>query len=186
MRGEFVLRVFTIAVAASLITGLSPSNTITIFAADAAARFPQLTSENISGKTMRLPGDFEGDRNLLFIAFQREQQKNVDTWLHEIRRFTELDPKLHYYELPTISRLNGLARWFINGGMRRGIPDQGQRDRTITLYLDKKPFLESLHITDESRVYAIVVDRQGNVLWRAEGDFAEDKARSLRDFLQHK
>lgn len=155
-------------------------------AADSAPRFPQVSSENLSGKAYKLPGDFEGERNLLLIAFQREQQKNIDTWLHEVKRFTDLDPNLHYYELPTISRLNAVARWFINNGMRGGIPDKAQRDRTITLYLDKKPFLESLHIADESRVYALVVDRQGNVLWRGEGDFSEDKATSLRDFLQHK
>ncbi len=164
---------------------LLPLLVATSFAAD-AARFPSVTSENLSGKTVNLPGDFAGERNLVLIAFQREQQSNVDTWLHQMKRFTDLDPQLHYYELPTISRLNGFARWFINNGMKRGIPDQGQRDRTITLYLDQKPFLDALHITDESHVYALLVDRQGNVLWRGEGDFTEEKGSSLKAFLLHK
>ena len=176
-----------IMLAASLVAAsatLFPSaNT---FAAESTARFPQLTAENISGKTLRLPGDFEGDRNLVFVAFQRERQKNVDTWLHEIKRFTDLDPKLHYYELPTIPRLNAMTRWFITNGMRSGIHDQGARDRIIVLYVDKPPFLESLRIADDSRIYALVVDRQGNVLWRTEGDFTEAKAASLADFLRHK
>jgi len=50
-------------------------------AAAPVAHFPPVTSENLSGKTFHLPADLEGDRNLLLIAFQREQQKNIDTWL---------------------------------------------------------------------------------------------------------
>jgi hypothetical protein len=144
--------------------------------------FPALSASNLEGETLRLPGDFAGDRNLLLIAFQREQQKNVDTWLHEMTRF-QLSPGFHYYELPTIDKMNPFVRWFINNGMRRGIPDHNARSRTITLYLNKPAFLKALSLPDEKRIYAILVDRSGRVLWRAEGDFDEAKASSLQKVL---
>jgi hypothetical protein len=68
--------------------------------------------------------------------------------------------------------------------MRRGIPDKKARSRTITLYIDKKPFLKALGITDESRIYCFLVNRSGQVLWRAEGEFDVSKATGLRQYLQ--
>lgn len=127
---------------------------------------------------MQLPEDFAGDRNLLLIAFRREQQKNVDTWLHEMTRF-EVSPGFRHYELPTIGRLNPFVRWFIDNGMRRGISDLNARSRTITLYVDKLSFRKVLRLPDEKRIYAILVDRTGRVVWRAEGDFDEAKGSSL-------
>jgi hypothetical protein len=144
--------------------------------------FPRLSASNLQGQTLRLPEDFAGDRNLLLIAFQREQQQNVDTWLREMKRF-EISPGFQYYELPTIDKLNPFYRWFINRGMRRGIPDRSARSRTITLYLDKPSFRKALGLPDEKRIYAVLVDRSGQVIWRAEGDFDEAKASNLQRAL---
>jgi hypothetical protein len=144
--------------------------------------FPELTAKNLQEKTLSLPGDFAGERNLLLIAFKRKQQQNVDTWLREMKRF-ESFPDFHYYELPTISKLNPIARWFINRGMRSGIPDSEARARTITLYLDKEKFKNALNLPDENRIYAILVDRKGQVHWRTDGDFDEAKAASLQRAL---
>lgn len=148
-----------------------------------AAQFPTVKASNLEKRELSLPADFDGERNLLLIAFEREQQKNVDTWLHEMKRFEELDPGFRYYELPTIQRPIGLMRWFIDSGMRRGIPDLKARERTITLYLDKKPFCDVLHIYDQKKIYALLVDRSGKILWRSEGDFDNMKGAKLKDAL---
>jgi hypothetical protein len=146
-------------------------------------RFPRLQASNLAKRSLHLPEDFEGSRNLLLVAFEREQQVQVDTWLREMKRFEEVDPDFRYYELPTIQSPNRLLRWVIDTGMRRGIPDLKARARTITLYIDKQPFLKALGISDERHIYCLLVDREGRVLWRAEGTFDESKALSLRDTL---
>ena len=147
------------------------------------AHFPSVKASNLEKRDFNLPADFEGDRNLLLVAFEREQQKDVDTWLREMKRFEELDPAFYYYELPTIQRPNSLARWFIDTGMRRGIPDRKARERTITLYLDRKPICDALLITDQKKIYTFLVNREGRVLWRSEGVFDETKGASLRSAL---
>ena len=151
-----------------------------------AAKFPELKASNLESREFNLPGDFAGERNLVLIAFQREQQEQLDTWLKEMKRFQEADPGFQYYELPTIDKLNPLMRWFIDSGMRRGIPDKNARARTITLYIDKKPFAESLQLPTEKTVYALLVDRSGNVLWRAEGTFDEAKGEALKKALRER
>jgi len=147
-------------------------------------RFPTVQSASLDKHPVKLPQDFAGDHNLVIIAFQREQQKDVDTWLIQMKQFEAVDSGLRYYELPTIARLNVLARWFIDNGMRGGIPDHKQRERTITLYLDKEPFRTSLGIRSENQIYALLVDRAGNILWRTEGVFDEAKATSLKQTLE--
>lgn len=146
--------------------------------------FPSLMAANLEKRELTLPQDFEGDHNLLLIAFEREQQKDVDTWLREMKRFEDIDPTFHYYELPVIQRPSAITRWFIDNGMRRGIPDRKARERTITLYIDKKPFCEVLRLTDQKTIYAVLLDRTGKVLWRAEGSFDEVKGTKLREALE--
>jgi hypothetical protein len=113
------------------------------------------------------------------IAFQQWQQSQVDTWIPFARQLEQTDPAVRYYELPTIQRLNVLARTFVNEGMRAGIPDPVARERTITLYLDKRAFREALQLSGEENIYALLLDRQGRVLWQAEGSFTPEKGESL-------
>ena len=147
------------------------------------AHFPSVKGSNLDKREFSLPMDFEGDRNLVLIAFERPQQKEVDTWLHEMKRFEDLNSAFRYYELPTIERPNAFMRWLIDSGMRRGMPDHKARERTITLYLDKKAFCDALLIVERNKIYAFLVDRSGKIMWRAEGDFDAAKGESLKEAL---
>lgn len=158
------------------------NNTAEVAVAAPLGTFPTLKASNLENQKFTLPRDFAGERNLLLIAFKREQQKNVDTWLRGMKRFST-SSDFRYYELPTIGKLNPIARWFINHGMRNGIPDRKARARTITLYVDKAAFKKALNLSDENHIYAILVDRAGRVYWRAEGDFDKAKADSLKQAL---
>ena len=142
-------------------------------------QFPAVTGSNLQRQKLNLPQDFQGERNLVLIAFQQWQQSQVDTWIPFARQLEETDPELRYYELPTIQRRNALARTLLNEGMRAGIPDQVARERTITLYLDKRAFREALQLPDEDDIHVLLLDRQGRVLWRAEGAFTVEKGESL-------
>jgi hypothetical protein len=146
-----------------------------------AATFPDLTASNLAGRGMHLPSDFEGDVNLVLIAFQRNQQADIDTWLEPGRRLSAEFPRLACYELPVISKMNPLFRRFIADGMRSGIPDPKARASTITLHLEKPRFRASLDLLSEDRVYALLVDRKGIVHWRADGRCTDAAEKELRD-----
>jgi hypothetical protein len=142
-------------------------------------QFPAVTGSNLQRKKLNLPQDFEGQQNLVLIAFQQWQQSQVDTWLPFARQLEETHPGVRYYELPTIRRLNALSRTFVNEGMRAGIPDPVARERTITLYLDKNAFRQALQLPGEDDIYVLLLDSQGTVLWQAEGGFTPEKGDSL-------
>lgn len=102
--------------------------------------FPRVRGANLERRPFTLPEDFEGDRNLVLIAFRREQQFDIDTWVAVAKRLVHKHKGFRYYELPTISRSVPLARCWLDVAMRAGIPDQAAREATITLYLDKALF----------------------------------------------
>ena len=142
-------------------------------------RFPAVKGTNLARRTFTLPAGFEGDLNVILIAFQRWHQQRVDTWIPLAGRLEEEHEGVRYYELPVIQRMNVLGRTFIDGGMRAGIPDRKARARTITLYVDKVAFRSALELPGEEDIYVLLVDREGEVLWRAQGSFTPEKGESL-------
>lgn len=147
-------------------------------------RFPTVTGSNLERRKYQLPQDFEGDLNLLFIAFQQVHQYDVNTWLPLAKRLAAAYPGLCYYELPTIREMNIFSRAMIDGGMRVGIPDRQAREATITLYLKKDAFRRALDLPHENDIYVLVVDRQGHVLWRTSGRNSAEKSAALQEFLE--
>ena len=134
---------------------------------------------------MCLPADLEGDLNLIVLAFWRSHQAIVDTWMPLAAGLEKSHPGFAFYELPVIQKRSRLSEWFIDSGMRAGIPDRRVRQRTITLYLDKPAFLEAVGITDDGTIHAMVVDRTGRILWRASGPLIEAAESDLVNFLEN-
>lgn len=147
-------------------------------------KFPAVSGYNLHREKKHLPADLEGQVNLLFVPFWQRQQFDVDTWVPAARRIEAEIPALRYYELPTIQKMNFFAELFINEGMRAGIPNSLTRQRTITLYLDKNEFRQALEIDSESQISILLVDRSGEVIWRAEGRYSPEKEASLLQALE--
>jgi hypothetical protein len=147
--------------------------------------FPTVSGTNLQRAKLTLPQDFAGNYNLLFIAFQQWQQDEVNTWISLAESCEDRFPGLVYYELPTIRALNALSKFFINEGMRAGIPNSKSRERTITLYLEKDEFRTALDMQDEDHIFALLIDHQGNELWRARGPHSQSSEAGLLEALSH-
>lgn len=133
--------------------------------------FPTVSGSNLLRQKLTLPRDFQGKLNLVFVPFYQWQQLEVNSWIPFAQ---ELEGKLsgfYYYELPTIQRMNRLSQLFINEGMRAGIPNQTSRERTITLYINKTDFRQSLEMRDEDHIYIFLINQQGEVAFSARGSY---------------
>ena len=146
--------------------------------------FPTVSGSNLERHRLSLPGDLEGDLNLLVLAFWQHHQALVDTWMPLANRLERHRERFASYELPVIQRRSRLSQWFIDSGMRAGITDPHVRRRTITLYLDKPPFLRALDISDDNTICTMMVDRSGEVLWRTSGPWSEGAETDLVAFLE--
>jgi hypothetical protein len=148
--------------------------------------FPVVSGFNLNRQELEFPRDFQGNFNLVIVAFQQPQQAVVNTWIPFAQELEEKIPGFIYYELPTIYEMPAFSRTFINEGMRAGIPDQTARERTITLYLDKETFKSALEISNENEIHLFLVDRDGDIFWRSSGAFTEGKAAELLGVLEER
>ena len=147
-------------------------------------RFPAVKGSNLLRRKIALPYELQGDFNILFIPFQQWHQRLVDGWVPMARQVEASFPGVRFYEIPIIQEMNIFSQTFINEGMRAGIPNPTTREKTITLYLDKVAFRRALDIPDEETIYILVLDRQGNILWRTEGAYSPEKGAALLDAVQ--
>lgn len=68
-----------------------------------------------------MPQDFGGDLNVVIIAYEQQQQAQVDTWVPTITTLMEEIPGLEFYELPVVGEIDLLRRKALDHWMRGGI-----------------------------------------------------------------
>jgi hypothetical protein len=171
----------TALVASTLTWLLATAVSVTAHAQSPVGRMPTVTAQNLSETTFILPAQLPAARTLVLMAFEREQQVLLNTWVDAL---SLKDNKLPWIETPVIGKGYGLFRVFIDNGMRRGIPDPALRERTITLYTDPAALRRDMGLSgDGKEVWVLVVDRTGLVLAQAPGSYSADKAKPLLEAL---
>ena len=147
------------------------------------AKFPRIDARNLQSLDVRLPEAFAGKRNVVMIAFQRQHQSLVDSWVPWLEQQSASDDGLRFYEIPTIGRMWAPARRFIDGGMAAAIRVPAILQRTFTFYGDVSRLTTPLGITDRSTITIALVDDEGHVRWQRTGGFTQDIAAELETAL---
>jgi carbon monoxide dehydrogenase subunit G len=142
-------------------------------------RLGPLSGRALDGRERDLPGDLAKPHNFLVIAFRREQQRVVDQWLPWLIDLEQRRPDVAVYEVPVLPSAYGPARWFIDGGMTRGIPDAAARARTITVYTDVRKVVDDLGLAGTDTIAVLVVEPSGRIRASETGGFEEEKAQRL-------
>lgn len=146
---------------------------------DGRQSFPRLEGRDLQRRAVSLPDGFEGERNVVIVAFRREHQTLVDSWVPWLDARASVDPGLRFYEMPTIGTQWSPARRMIDGGMATAIGDPVVLQRTITVYTDVRRVTDGLSIDRTDTVWLFLVDATGAVRWRGHGAFDDDVAASL-------
>jgi hypothetical protein len=147
------------------------------------ATFPKIAAENLAGETKNFPQDFPSDRTVLLIAWQREQQAELDTWMEKLQLLKDGAPA--WIEFPVIEDPGAIARAVIDLGMKRGIPNPKIRARVFTLYRDPAEFARQASLPDATRVHIAVVDRRGTVHAVASGPWSAASEKTIRAVLKN-
>lgn len=131
--------------------------------------FPWLGARDLNGHEVTLPTGLPGEWNVVIIAFQRQQQELVDSWVPWLEERAAATPWLRFAELPAIGLQWQPARPAIDGGMAAAIRDPQTRRRTLTVYTDLRRVTAPLDIRDRNTIWLFLVDRTGRVRWRGSG-----------------
>ncbi len=124
-------------------------------------RFPLLAAHNLEGAAVQLPSGFTGEQNLVLVAFRRDQQDAVDSWITWYTGVAADHPGLRAYEVPVLATRWSPGRAVIDGGMSRAVATGEARRRTLTVYGDVRRVVDGLGIDRTSEITVLLVDRAG-------------------------
>ena len=146
--------------------------------------FPTVSARNLQGREVMLPSAFEGRFNVVVVAFRREHQSLVDSWVPWLEEHAAAHPDFRFYEIPTIGRMWAPFRNFIDGGMAASIKVPHILQRTLTVYGDVNRLTTPLGIDDRSTIALFIADDTGKVLWSGAGGFDEAVAAKIAAVLE--
>jgi hypothetical protein len=141
-------------------------------------RMPPLHGEFLTGRKAVLPDAAEGRVSLLLLGFTYESRYAVEAWAERFRHQFGADPRVGFYEIPIIGGVSKLAKWFIDGGMRRGTP-KADHEHVITVYSGASEWKRRVGYRNPKAAHLILLDAKGNVAWRYNGPFDDAAYREL-------
>ena len=147
--------------------------------------FPEIQAITLSKKQVTFPGFARGKYAFILIAFKRQTQGEVDSWLDPFLEDFYGKQKVTFFEIPMIS---GSWKWmssWIDSGMRAGVPDE-KHDHVATYYGPLTYYFDYFDIRDSRTVYVFLLDRQGRIIWRDNGPASEQKYEELKNLVREK
>jgi len=137
-----------------------------------------MRGEFLTGRPAVLPEAASGRVALLLLGFTYDSRFAVEAWAKKFRARFESDRGVTFYEIPVISGLAKLGKWFIDSGMRRGTP-AADYEHVITVYRGADAWKRRVGFGDPNAAYVILLDRSGRVAWRYAGDPDEQAFHAL-------
>ena len=155
---------------------------VTKFEVTSSAQWPQMSGTTLLGEDFILPDQFESDLNLVVIGFKRRHQEDINTWIDAYANSDLKEKNIGFYEVPVVYEMEFSQRFFLNNAMKFGVPDEDQKRRTVTVFLDRSKFLKTMNM-DEDLIYALLVQKDGTILWMTNGVVSEQSMNGLKEAI---
>ena len=144
---------------------------------------PAFMSQTLLRQPLTVPGGLPSDRTLALITFQRGQRAQAESWIEGLNLRT--DPSIVWMRMSVRDDPGtSSGRSAFEHTLLAHHPAATERAKLVPVFTDRAKFVRSAGLNGTGQVYAVIVNRQGEVLARAEGQFDPDKARALRETLQ--
>ena len=144
---------------------------------------PAFMSQTLLRQPLAVPGGLPSDRTLAMITFQRGQRAQAESWIQGLN--LRNDPSIAWMRMSVRDDPGTpTGRSDFENALLQHHPAATDRARLVPVFTNRASFVRSAGLNGTNQVYAVVVNRQGEVLARAEGQFDPDKARALRETLQ--
>ncbi len=147
-----------------------------------ARSLPNIKAVDLNKKAVNWPAGLPSDRTVLIIAFTRGQQSQVDGWVSGLKLKSSGAPA--WFEVPMINNPGSIARYFIDNGMRSGIPGTEARSHVVTVYGKKADLMKQMGLVGEKSVHVLVVDRKGNILESVSGAYSDAGAAAVNKTIK--
>ena len=140
-------------------------------------KFPEVKDDSLEKNPVSLPDAARGKVTLIAVAFLRESQSQIDSWLEPfVERFGNKQD-FTFYEVPMLHWGYKFMRFMIDGGMRAGIPQQKHK-HVVTMYGDVEKYIKALNL-DLRNGYAFLLDQEGIIRWEGQGFSTPETLKAL-------
>ncbi len=146
-------------------------------------QLPVFMTQTLLHKPVDLPKDLPSDRTLAIITFQKNQRAHAEGWIEGLN--LRNDPSISWVRMPVINdpgTPNGRSE--VESRLLQHYTADAERANLVPVFTDRARFVRSTGLNGTDQLYAVVVNRRGDVLARVEGEFSESKAQTLRETLQ--
>ncbi|MCG3135359.1 MAG: hypothetical protein HMLKMBBP_02958 [Planctomycetes bacterium] len=142
--------------------------------------FPAVTGTSLDGRETALPGAFSGKPVVFLVGYEQSSQFDIDRWLLAL---SDAGVDVAVREVPTIpGMVPGLFSGWIDGGMRRGIP-QEDWGAVVTVYGDGDRIARFTGNRDGLPGRVLLLDGAGRVAFFHDRGFSPGAFGKLRDAL---
>ena len=145
-------------------------------------RLPTLTAKRLDQQPVVLPYGLPAERTLALVSFQKANRDEIDSWIRGLR--LDRENTIPWFKMPVLNDPGSLvARNDIESRLLKRYPAEIDRSRLVPVFTDRDAFVRAAGLSGTDHAVALVLNRDGRVLARAEGMYDEDKAQALRDTL---
>ena len=150
--------------------------------ASVMGQMPAHSTQSLTRTPVSLPAGLPSERTLALVTFNRNQRGQADSWIEGMN--LKNDPSISWVRIPVLGDAN--TPDFKSEGEKRLMdryPAEAERARMLPIFVDKASFARATGLKNTEQGYAVVLNREGEVLARVEGAFDADKAQLLRETL---
>jgi hypothetical protein len=147
----------------------------------ARQHIPEISGYTLDGERLSLPADLAAPATLIVIVEEDPFAEDLRSWRELSSQLGDEVPALF---LVTMGDKRGLSRSMSAGRLRAEVQDPALRVSLVPVFQDGGDLRRSLDIASSSRVSAILVNRSGEVVWRARGPAGVAAIGEIRSSLQ--
>ena len=150
--------------------------------ASVMGQLPAHSTRSLTRTPVSLPEGLPSDRTLALVTFSREQRGQADSWIEGLN--LKNDASISWVRIPVLGdpgtpNARSEAETRLLGRYTADI----ERAKMLPMFMDKAAFAHATGLKSTEQAYAVVFNRQGEVLARVEGPFNANRAQTLRETL---
>lgn len=145
-------------------------------------QLPAYETQSLNRAPVSLPAGLPSERTLALVTFNRYQRGQADSWIEGLN--LKNDSSINWVRIPVLNDLGTPeGRSDAENRLLQRYTTEAERTKMLPMFMDKVAFARSTGLNSTEQAYAVVLNRQGDVLARVEGPFDATKAQALRETL---
>ena len=147
-------------------------------------KLPSFMAHSLMRQPVAVPEGLPSERTLALITFQRSQRTQAESWIEGLN--LKNDPSIAWMRMPVFNDPGtSSGREATHARLMQSYQGESERANMVPVFTaDRDSFVRDAGLSGIDKSYAVVINRNGDVLARVEGEFDAEKAQTLRETLK--